>query len=38
MGSALQDDEDGISDEEKSDPRGGLYRSALGCIDTEASG
>ena len=40
VGSMPHDDEDGISDEEKSDsdPERGLYRSAVGCIDTEASG
>ena len=40
VGRAPHDDEDGISDGEKSDsdPGRGLYRSAIGCIDTKASG
>ena len=40
VGIATHDDEDGISDEEKSDsdPEEAHYRSAVGCIDTEASG
>ena len=40
VGSAPHDDEDGISGEEKSDsdPEEAPYRSAVGCIDTEASG